>query len=169
MDKRHDPARKIIAPTGTTLNCKSWQTEAPLRMLMNNLHPDVAERPEDLVVYGGIGRAARDWQCFDKIVEVLKRLEEDETLLVQSGKPVGVFKTHSDAPRVLIANSNLVPHWANWEHFNELDKQGLAMYGQMTAGSWIYIGTQGIVQAPTKPLWPWPSSISTVKPRAAGS
>ena len=146
MDKRHDPARKIIAPTGTTLNCKSWQTEAPLRMLMNNLHPDVAERPEDLVVYGGIGRAARDWQCFDKIVEVLKRLEEDETLLVQSGKPVGVFKTHSDAPRVLIANSNLVPHWANWEHFNELDKQGLAMYGQMTAGSWIYIGTQGIVQ-----------------------
>ncbi|HEY8568114.1 urocanate hydratase [Microbulbifer sp.] len=145
-DKRHDPSRKIIPPTGTQLNAKSWLTEAPLRMLMNNLHPDVAERPEDLVVYGGIGRAARDWECYDKIVEVLKRLEDDETLLVQSGKPVGVFKTHADAPRVLIANSNLVPHWANWEHFNELDKKGLAMYGQMTAGSWIYIGSQGIVQ-----------------------
>ncbi|WP_226703715.1 urocanate hydratase [Microbulbifer elongatus] len=145
-DKRHDPSRKIAAPTGTKLNAKSWLTEAPLRMLMNNLHPDVAERPEDLVVYGGIGRAARDWECYDKIVEVLQRLEDDETLLVQSGKPVGVFKTHADAPRVLIANSNLVPHWANWEHFNELDKKGLAMYGQMTAGSWIYIGSQGIVQ-----------------------
>ena len=146
MDKRHDPSRRIIAPHGTTLSCKSWLTEAPMRMLMNNLHPDVAERPEDLVVYGGIGRAARDWQSYDKIIEVLQRLEDDETLLVQSGKPVGVFRTHADAPRVLIANSNLVPHWANWEHFNELDKKGLAMYGQMTAGSWIYIGTQGIVQ-----------------------
>ncbi len=146
MDKRHDPSRRIIAPTGTKLSCKSWLTEAPMRMLMNNLHPDVAERPEDLVVYGGIGRAARDWQCYDKIVEVLQRLEDDETLLVQSGKPVGVFKTHNNAPRVIIANSNLVPHWANWEHFNELDKKGLAMYGQMTAGSWIYIGSQGIVQ-----------------------
>lgn len=145
-DLRHDTSRVIHAPTGSALNCKNWLTEAAMRMLMNNLHPDVAERPEDLVVYGGIGRAARDWQCFDKIVEVLKRLEMDETLLVQSGKPVGVFKTHADAPRVLIANSNLVPHWANWEHFNELDRKGLMMYGQMTAGSWIYIGSQGIVQ-----------------------
>ncbi|MCY7294672.1 urocanate hydratase [Alteromonas sp. a30] len=143
---RHDPSRVIRAPKGTELTCKSWLTEAAMRMLMNNLDPDVAERPEDLVVYGGIGRAARDWECFDKIVEVLQRLESDESLLVQSGKPVGVFKTHADAPRVLIANSNLVPHWANWEHFNELDKKGLAMYGQMTAGSWIYIGSQGIVQ-----------------------
>ncbi|SHI01307.1 urocanate hydratase [Ferrimonas marina] len=143
---RHDPKRQIRAPRGTELNAKSWLTEAPLRMLMNNLDPEVAERPEDLVVYGGIGRAARDWPSYDRIVETLKRLEADETLLVQSGKPVGVFKTHADAPRVLIANSNLVPHWANWDHFNELDKQGLAMYGQMTAGSWIYIGTQGIVQ-----------------------
>ncbi|PMN88304.1 urocanate hydratase [Enterovibrio norvegicus] len=145
-DPRLDLTRELAAPTGTTLNAKSWLTEAPLRMLMNNLHPDVAEHPHALVVYGGIGRAARNWQCFDKIVDVLKRLEEDETLLVQSGKPVGVFPTHKDAPRVLIANSNLVPHWANWEHFNELDKQGLMMYGQMTAGSWIYIGSQGIVQ-----------------------
>jgi urocanate hydratase len=128
------------------LTAKSWLTEAPMRMLMNNLDPEVAERPQELVVYGGIGRAARDWECFDKIVEVLERLEADETLLVQSGKPVGVFKTHADAPRVLIANSNLVPHWANWEHFNALDQQGLMMYGQMTAGSWIYIGSQGIVQ-----------------------
>ncbi|MGI2175579.1 urocanate hydratase [Shewanella ulleungensis] len=146
MDKRHDPSRRIIAPHGTQLQCKSWLTEAAMRMLMNNLHPDVAERPEDLVVYGGIGRAARDWQSYDKIIEVLQRLEADETLLVQSGKPVGVFTTHTNAPRVIIANSNLVPHWANWEHFNELDKKGLAMYGQMTAGSWIYIGSQGIVQ-----------------------
>lgn len=146
MHNRHDPSRTIRAPHGSQLSCKSWQSEAALRMLMNNLDPDVAERPEDLVVYGGIGRAARDWQCFDKIVEVLQRLEDDETLLVQSGKPVGVFKTHTDSPRVLIANSNLVPHWANWEHFNELDKKGLMMYGQMTAGSWIYIGSQGIVQ-----------------------
>lgn len=143
---RLDESRTIKAPTGTTLNAKSWLTEAPLRMLMNNLHPDVAEHPHSLVVYGGIGRAARNWECYDKIVEVLKRLEDDETLLVQSGKPVGVFKTHSNAPRVLIANSNIVPHWANWEHFNELDKKGLMMYGQMTAGSWIYIGSQGIVQ-----------------------
>jgi urocanate hydratase len=145
-DPRHDSTRVIRAPHGTTLSCKSWLTEAAMRMLMNNLDPDVAERPEDLVVYGGIGRAARDWQCYDKIIEVLKRLESDESLLVQSGKPVGVFKTHSNAPRVLIANSNIVPHWANWQHFNELDKLGLMMYGQMTAGSWIYIGSQGIVQ-----------------------
>lgn len=139
--------RRIIkAPTGSELTCKSWLTEAPLRMLMNNLDPDVAEHPEELVVYGGIGKAARDWECFDTIVETLKNLENDESLLVQSGKPVGVFKTHENAPRVLIANSNLVPHWATWEHFRELDKKGLAMYGQMTAGSWIYIGSQGIVQ-----------------------
>ncbi|MBO9543434.1 urocanate hydratase [Caulobacter sp.] len=143
---RRDNTRVIRPATGTELGAKSWLTEAPLRMLMNNLHPDVAERPEELVVYGGIGRAARDWESFDKIVETLRRLEDDQTLLVQSGKPVGVFRTHADAPRVLIANSNLVPRWANWEHFNELDKKGLAMYGQMTAGSWIYIGAQGIVQ-----------------------
>ena len=138
--------RIIKAATGTELQAKSWQTEAPLRMLMNNLDPDVAERPEDLVVYGGIGKAARNWECFDEIVARLCELETDETLLVQSGKPVGVFRTHSDAPRVLIANSNLVPAWANWEHFRELDRLGLMMYGQMTAGSWIYIGSQGIVQ-----------------------
>ncbi len=144
-DRRHN-ARDVFPPTGTELNTKSWLTEAPLRMLMNNLHPDVAENPHELVVYGGIGRAARTWDDFDRIVASLKTLEEDETLLVQSGKPVGVFKTHKDAPRVLIANSNLVPNWANWDHFHELDKKGLAMYGQMTAGSWIYIGTQGIVQ-----------------------
>ena len=138
--------RTIRAPRGTTLSAKSWLTEAPLRMLMNNLDPQVAERPEDLVVYGGNGKAARNWECFERIVEVLRRLEGDETLLVQSGKPVGVFRTHPDAPRVLIANSNLVPHWATWEHFNELDRKGLMMYGQMTAGSWIYIGSQGIVQ-----------------------
>ena len=143
---RNDPTRHIKAATGTTLSAKSWLTEAPLRMLMNNLDPEVAEHPEALVVYGGIGRAARDWESYDKIVEVLLRLENDETLLVQSGKPVGVFPTHENAPRVLIANSNLVPHWATWEHFNELDKKGLMMYGQMTAGSWIYIGSQGIVQ-----------------------
>ena len=138
--------REVKAPTGTEMTAKHWTTEAPLRMLMNNLHPDVAERSEDLVVYGGIGKAARDWQSFDKIVECLRALNEDETLLVQSGKPVMVAKTHTEAPRVLIANSNLVPHWANWQHFNELDRKGLAMYGQMTAGSWIYIGSQGIVQ-----------------------
>ncbi|NRA22590.1 MAG: urocanate hydratase [Oceanospirillaceae bacterium] len=145
-DPRRDTSRHIKAPTGSKITCKSWLSEAPMRMLMNNLHPDVAERPEDLVVYGGIGRAARDWACYDKIIEVLQRLEDDETLLVQSGKPVGVFQTHVDAPRVLIANSNLVPHWSSWEHFNDLDKMGLMMYGQMTAGSWIYIGSQGIVQ-----------------------
>lgn len=136
----------IYPATGTEITAKTWLTEAPLRMLMNNLHPDVAENPHELVVYGGIGRAARTWEDFDKIVASLKKLESDETLLVQSGKPVGIFRTHKDAPRVLIANSNLVPHWATWDHFNELDKRGLAMYGQMTAGSWIYIGTQGIVQ-----------------------
>ncbi len=143
---RIDNTRRISAPRGLTLNAKYWQTEAPLRMLMNNLDAEVAEKPEELVVYGGIGRAARDWESFDRIVHALKRLELDETLLVQSGKPVGVFRTHADAPRVLIANSNLVPGWANWEHFHKLDKLGLMMYGQMTAGSWIYIGTQGIVQ-----------------------
>jgi urocanate hydratase len=145
-DPRVDNTRKIRAPRGPELSAKSWLTEAPLRMLMNNLDPEVAEKPEELVVYGGIGRAARDWRCFDVIVGALERLEGDETLLVQSGKPVGVFKTHADAPRVLIANSNLVPHWATWEHFNELDRAGLMMYGQMTAGSWIYIGSQGIIQ-----------------------
>jgi urocanate hydratase len=139
-------ARRIRAARGTTLSAKSWLTEAPLRMLMNNLDPEVAERPEDLVVYGGIGKAARDWECFEQIVASLRELNGDESLLVQSGKPVGVFKTHPDAPRVLIANSNLVPAWANWEHFNELDRKGLMMYGQMTAGSWIYIASQGIVQ-----------------------
>ncbi|MGH8052374.1 MAG: urocanate hydratase [Stenotrophomonas sp.] len=143
---RHDPSRSPRAPRGNTLNCKSWQTEAPFRMLQNNLDAEVAEDPTSLVVYGGIGRAARDWESYDKILETLKRLDDNQTLLVQSGKPVGVFPTHPDAPRVLIANSNLVPHWANWEHFNELDKKGLMMYGQMTAGSWIYIGSQGIVQ-----------------------
>ncbi len=144
MDNKQ--SRTIKAPTGTTLTAKSWLTEAPMRMLMNNLDPEVAERPEDLVVYGGIGKAARNWECFDAIVAKLKVLETDETLLIQSGKPVGVFKTHADAPRVLIANSNLVPAWANWEHFRELDRKGLMMFGQMTAGSWIYIGSQGIVQ-----------------------
>ncbi|WMT75954.1 urocanate hydratase [Bradyrhizobium sp. Ash2021] len=138
--------RIIRAPRGPELTTKSWQTEGPLRLLMNNLDPDVAERPEELVVYGGIGRAARNWQAFDEIVSVLKRLELDQTLLVQSGKPVGVFPTHPGAPRVIIANGNLVPKWATWEHFNELDRKGLMMYGQMTAGSWIYIGSQGIVQ-----------------------
>src|SRR3954447_17005347 len=143
---RIDNARVIRAARGTTLSAKSWLTEAPLRMLMNNLDPDVAEKPGELVVYGGIGRAARDWESFDRIVSALKRLEDDQTLLIQSGKPVGVFPSHPDAPRVLLANSNLVPHWATWEHFNELDRKGLMMYGQMTAGSWIYIGSQGIVQ-----------------------
>jgi urocanate hydratase len=139
-------ARLVRAARGATLTARSWQTEAPLRMLMNNLDPDVAEKPEELVVYGGIGRAARNWDCFDAIVGALTRLGGDETLLVQSGKPAGVFRTHADVPRVLIANSNLVPHWANWEHFSALDRLGLMMYGQMTAGSWIYIGSQGIVQ-----------------------
>ena len=145
-DPRHDPSRRIRAPRGNQLTCRSWLTEAPYRMLQNNLDPEVAERPEDLVVYGGIGRAARDWPSYDAILQTLKELRDDQTLLVQSGKPVGVFPSHPDAPRVLIANSNLVPHWATWEHFNELDRKGLAMYGQMTAGSWIYIGSQGIVQ-----------------------
>ncbi|PDQ18591.1 urocanate hydratase [Mesorhizobium sanjuanii] len=144
-DPRHN-IREVRSPRGTELNARTWLTEAPLRMLMNNLDPDVAENPNELVVYGGIGRAARTWNDFDRIVASLKTLGDDETLLVQSGKPVGVFRTHADAPRVLIANSNLVPHWATWEKFNELDKKGLMMYGQMTAGSWIYIGTQGIVQ-----------------------
>jgi len=138
--------REVRAPRGTEITAKSWLTEAPLRMLMNNLDGEVAENPEELVVYGGIGKAARNWECYDKIVETLRTLDSDETLLVQSGKPVGVFRTHADAPRVLIANSNLVPHWANWDHFNKLEKQGLMMYGQMTAGSWIYIGSQGIIQ-----------------------
>jgi urocanate hydratase len=146
MSNRNDPTRSIRAPRGNTLSCRSWLTEAPFRMLQNNLDADVAENPAELVVYGGIGRAARDWDCYDRILETLKTLGDDETLLVQSGKPVGVFPTHADAPRVLIANSNLVPHWATWEHFHELDKKGLMMYGQMTAGSWIYIGSQGIVQ-----------------------
>ncbi|WP_296279097.1 urocanate hydratase [Pseudoxanthomonas sp.] len=145
-DPRHDPSRVIRAPRGATLTCKSWLSEAPYRMLQNNLDADVAEDPASLVVYGGIGRAARDWACYDAILKSLRELDDNETLLVQSGKPVGIFPTHPDAPRVLIANSNLVPHWATWEHFNELDRKGLAMYGQMTAGSWIYIGSQGIVQ-----------------------
>ena len=142
-----DPnVRTVSAPRGTTLNAQSWLTEAPLRMLMNNLDAEVAENPQELVVYGGIGKAARNWECFDQIVESLKALGGDETLLVQSGKPVGVFKTHANAPQVLIANSNIVPHWATWDHFHEFDKKGLMMYGQMTAGSWIYIGSQGIIQ-----------------------
>jgi urocanate hydratase len=143
---RIDTARTIRAPRGNTLTCKSWLTEAAYRMIQNNLDPQVAENPHELVVYGGIGRAARNWECFDAILRSLRELNDDETLLIQSGKPVGVFPTHPDAPRVLLANSNLVPHWATWEHFNELDKKGLMMYGQMTAGSWIYIGSQGIVQ-----------------------
>ena len=146
MSTRHDPTRTVRAPRGPELSCRSWLTEAPYRMIQNNLDPDVAERPEDLVVYGGIGRAARDWESYDAILESLRTLGDDETLLVQSGKPVGIFPTHADAPRVLIANSNLVPAWASWEHFDELDRKGLMMYGQMTAGSWIYIGSQGIVQ-----------------------
>ena len=145
-DTQNRPAGPIRAPHGTTLSARSWLTEAPLRMLMNNLDPEVAERPDDLVVYGGIGRAARNWDCYQRIVAALRSLGDDETLLVQSGKPVGVFRTHADAPRVLIANSNLVGRWSTWEHFHELDRKGLMMYGQMTAGSWIYIGSQGIVQ-----------------------
>src|SRR3989440_1791513 len=141
-----DPSRVIHAPRGTEISCRGWQQEAALRMLMNNLDPEVAERPEQLIVYGGIGKAARNWECFDAIVAALRRLGNDETLLVQSGKPVGVFKTHDEAPRVLIANANLVPKWATWDEFRRLDALGLTMYGQMTAGSWIYIGTQGILQ-----------------------
>jgi urocanate hydratase len=146
MDRRHDPSRVVRAPRGTTLSCRSWLTEAAFRMLQNNLDPEVAEHPQSLVVYGGIGRAARDWPAFDAILATLRRLGDDETLLIQSGKPVGVFRTTADAPRVLLANSNLVPRWATWEHFDALDARGLMMYGQMTAGSWIYIGSQGIVQ-----------------------
>src|SRR5712671_3046163 len=146
MASRLDNSRVIRAPRGPKLTAKSWLTEAPLRLLMNTLDPEVAEKPHELVVYGGIGRAARDWESFDRIVAALTALEADETLCVQSGKPVGIFRTHTDAPRVLIANSNLVPHWATLDHFNELDRKGLMMYGQMTAGSWIYIGSQGIVQ-----------------------
>ena len=146
MSEASNTKRNIKSPTGNKLTCKSWATEAPFRMIQNNLDREVAENPDELVVYGGIGKAARTWKDFDKILETLKILTEEETLLVQSGKPVGVFPTHKNAPRVLIANSNLVPHWANWDHFNELDKKGLMMYGQMTAGSWIYIGSQGIVQ-----------------------
>src|SRR5881296_3325331 len=138
--------RTVRAPRGSNISCKGWLQEAALRMLMNNLDPDVAEDPQHLIVYGGSGKAARNWECFDGILRSLQQLENDETLLVQSGKPVGIFRTHEDAPRVLIANSNLVPAWATWEHFNELDRKGLMMYGQMTAGSWIYIGSQGIVQ-----------------------
>src|SRR4051812_36324115 len=138
--------RVIRSPRGTAISCLGWQQEAALRMLMNNLDPEVAERPEQLIVYGGIGKAARDWEWFEAIVMTLRRLKNDETLLVQSGKPVGVFRTHENAPRVLIANSNLVPHWATWDEFRRLDALGLTMYGQMTAGSWIYIGTQGILQ-----------------------
>src|SRR5580704_7464075 len=136
----------LRAPRGAQLSCRSWLTEAPLRMLMNNLDPEVAERPGELVVYGGIGKAARNWQCYEQIVTALRALKDDETLLIQSGKAVGVFRTHTDAPRVLIANSNLVARWADWDHFNALDRKGLMMFGQMTAGSWIYIGSQGIVQ-----------------------
>ncbi|MFQ3243411.1 MAG: urocanate hydratase [Arenicella sp.] len=146
MNKSLNSKRDIKSPRGSTLTCKSWATEAPFRMIQNNLDREVAENPDELVVYGGIGKAARTWKDFDAILATLKTLNEDETLLIQSGKPVGVFPTHKNAPRVLIANSNLVPHWANWDHFNELDKKGLMMYGQMTAGSWIYIGSQGIVQ-----------------------
>src|SRR3954466_5338006 len=141
-----DSARVIRAPRGTEISCRGWQQEAALRMLMNNLDPEVAERPEQLIVYGGIGKAARNWECFDALVETLRRLENDETMLVASGKPVGVFRTHAGAPRVLIANANLAPHWATWDEFRRLDALGLTMYGQMTAGSWIYIGTQGILQ-----------------------
>src|SRR3569833_3140833 len=145
MNRRLDNDRTIRAPRGSDISAKSWLTEAPLRMLMNNLDPDVAERPSELVVYGGIGRAARDWESFDRIVSALKRLDGDQTLLVQSGKPVGVFRTHADAPRVLIANSNLVPHWANWEHFAELDRKGLMMYGLLFVGLWFFFGCLGFV------------------------
>ena len=154
------PENRIIrAPRGSRLTCKSWLTEAPYRMIQNNLDPEVAQRPQDLVVYGGRGQAARNWECFDAILDCLKKLEDDETLLVQSGKPVGVFKTHRDAPRVLIANSNLVPHWATQAHFDQLVESGLMMFGQMTAGSWIYIGTQGILQGTYETL----ASLATLR------
>jgi len=146
MSTKSGVVENIKAPTGTDLQCKGWHQEAALRMLMNNLDPEVAEKPDELIVYGGGGKAARNWESYHKIVETLKRLEDDETMLVQSGKPVGVFRTHEEAPRVLIANAHLVPNWANWDEFRRLDKMGLTMYGQMTAGSWIYIGTQGILQ-----------------------
>ena len=152
MTDRRDNSRHTRARRGTEMKARQWTTEAAVRMLQNNLDDDVAEDPQSLVVYGGIGRAARNWQCFDTIVETLERLKEDETLLVQSGKPVGVFRTHKNAPRILIANSNIVSKWANWETFNRLDREGLMMYGQMTAGSWIYIGTQGIVQGTYEPF-----------------
>jgi urocanate hydratase len=145
-NSRSAGARPVKAPTGNTMHCRNWQIEAAFRMIQNNLDPEVAENPDELVVYGGIGRAARNWECYDRILASLRRLEPDQTLLIQSGKPVGIFRTHADAPRVLLANSNLVPHWATWEHFDELDRKGLMMFGQMTAGSWIYIGSQGIVQ-----------------------
>ncbi|MGN6728875.1 MAG: urocanate hydratase, partial [Rhodanobacteraceae bacterium] len=151
---RIDTTRVVRAPRGTQLTCKSWLTEAPFRMIQNNLDPEVAENPAELVVYGGIGRAARNWECFDAILRSLRELNDDESLLVQSGKPVGVFRTHADAPRVLIANSNLVPHWATWEHFNDLDRKCLMMFGQMTAGSLIYIGSQGIVQGTYETILP---------------
>ena len=154
-------ARVVRAPRGPTLSCRGWQQEGALRMLCNNLDPEVAERPDDLVVYGGTGRAARDWAAFDRIVATLRRLGDDETLLVQSGKPVGVFRTHSFAPRVLLANSLLVPEWATWEQFRELEAAGLTMYGQMTAGSWIYIGTQGILQGTYEPFfWATAAKVS---------
>ena len=156
-------SRTIRAPRGTELSCKGWVQEAAMRMLMNNLDPDVAERPEDLVVYGGIGKAARNWDAYDRIVENLKALEDNQTLLVQSGKPVAVMRTHEDAPRVLIANSNIVPKWATWDYFHELDKKGLMMYGQMTAGSWIYIGTQGSSKEPTKPSAPLVGPITEMR------
>jgi urocanate hydratase len=168
-DPRYDATREIRAPRGATRVCKSWLTEAAYRMIQNNLDPDVAENPKHLVVYGGIGRAARDWASFDRILAALKALEDDESLLIQSGKPVGVFKTHPDAPRVLIANSNLVPKWATWEQFNELDRRGLFMFGQMTAGSWIYIGSQGIVQGTFETFAEAAVSISAAAGRAAGS
>jgi hypothetical protein len=161
-DLTHRPAGPIRAPRGTALSARSWLTEAPLRMLMNNLDPEVAERPDDLVVYGGIGRAARNWDCYARIVAALRRLGDDETLLVQSGKPVGVFRTHADAPRVLIANSNLVGKWATWEHFNELDRKGLMMYGQMTAA-------RGSCRARTRPSSRWAASTTAATSRAAGS
>ena len=159
----------VRAPTGPNLSAKSWLTEAPLRMLMNNLDPEVAERPEDLVVYGGIGKAARNHAAYEAIVKTLRELEADETLVVQSGKPVGVFRTHPDAPRVLIANSNLVPAWATWKHFRELDRKGLMMFGQMTAGSWIYIGSQGIIQGTYEHSWNWAASTTAATCPGAGS
>ena len=168
-DPRHDASRVIRAPRGSTLSCKSWLTEAPFRMLQNNLDPEVAERPQDLVVYGGIGRAARDWACFDQILATLKELNDDETLLIQSGKPVGVFKTHENAPRVLLANSNLVPKWATWEHFGELDRKGLMMYGQMTRVPGSISAARASSKAPTRPSSRPVAGITAAISRAAGS